>query len=410
MGAWRRVGTIALVALATKVAPAWGDAEPEPILVRLVAPQGCANEAAFIRALRQRTERFRLASQVEQARLFLVTITPAQAFVAGRLEIHGPGLQVSLREVTGKTCDGVLAALAFMTALAVDPSAASAPSVPTVPSDATSGEPPPSNPAPTAASPAVDSRAASANRATRAPAVEAPPPPRSASPAAGAKPSLSSVAERRAAKPMPSEPEPPETAEALPPVVAVRLATPESMAWEWSAGAHGGASLHMSPTTGWGGLVFVEAAAPGTAWFGPVLRTGLFLNQSDASLASGAEARFQWATALLEGCPLRLAALDARLLFHSCLAFHMGVLRGQGQRLDRPERTTDLWADLGPLARIRVAIAARLFLEAQGMLVLPLRRLVYDVYDAGSAQPPTTIFAVPRLGALLGIGVAYRFR
>ena len=166
----------------------------------------------------------------------------------------------------------------------------------------------------------------------------------------------------------------------------------------------------MSPTTGFGGLLFVEAAAPGTTWLGPVLRAGLFANRSDASLASGAEARFEWAAALLEGCPLRLAALETRLALHSCLAFHLGVLRAQGQRLDRPESTTDLWADVGPVARIRVAVATRFFLEAQGMLVLPLRRLTYDVYDAGSAQPPTTMFSVPRLGALAGIGVAYQFR
>jgi hypothetical protein len=166
----------------------------------------------------------------------------------------------------------------------------------------------------------------------------------------------------------------------------------------------------MSPTVGWGGLLFLEAAAPGAAWFGPVLRAGLFLNQSQVSLDAGAQAKFQWAAALLEGCPLRLVALDARLALHGCLAFHLGVLRAQGQRLDRPEATTDLWADLGPVARLRVAVATGFFLEAQGMLVLPLRRLTYDVHDAGSTQPPSTMFTVPRLGVLAGIGVAYQFR
>jgi hypothetical protein len=164
----------------------------------------------------------------------------------------------------------------------------------------------------------------------------------------------------------------------------------------------------MSPTTGLGGLLFVEAAAPGAAVLGPVLRTGLFLNQSDVTAASGAGARFQWAAAMVEGCPIRLVVGDAALL--PCLAFHLGVLRGQGRNLDRPEKTTDLWADLGPVARIRVAISTRFFLEAQGMLVVPLRRLTFDVRDEGPARPPTTMFTVPRLGALAGIGVAYEFR
>ena len=46
--------------------------------------------------------------------------------------------------------------------------------------------------------------------------------------------------------------------------------------------------MRMSPTTGLGGMLFVEAAAPGTAVLGPVLRAGLSLNQSDTALAGGA--------------------------------------------------------------------------------------------------------------------------
>jgi hypothetical protein len=88
----------------------------------------------------------------------------------------------------------------------------------------------------------------------------------------------------------------------------------------------------------------------------------------------------------------------------------MGVLRGQGRHLDRPGNTTDLWSDLGPVARIRVAIASRLFLEAQAMLVFPLRHLTYDVQNAGPGKAATSVFTVPALGALAGIGVAYEFQ
>ena len=123
----------------------------------------------------------------------------------------------------------------------------------------------------------------------------------------------------------------------------------------------------MSPTTGLGGLLFGEAAAPGK--LGPVLRAGLFLNGSDVTAASGAGAEFAWVAAMAEGCPIRIVALDARVALDPCLAFHLGVLHGQGRHLDRPESATDLWADLGPVARLRVAVAAGLFLEAQGMLV-----------------------------------------
>ena len=143
---------------------------------------------------------------------------------------------------------------------------------------------------------------------------------------------------------------------------------------------------------------------------GPVLRAGLFLNESDVSLASGAGATFRWAAVAVEGCPLRLVAHESTIALYPCLAFHLGVLRGQGRHLDRPSNTANLWADIGPLVRLRVAVATRLFLEAQGMLVLPLRRLSFDVQDAGPAQAPTTVFSAPRLGVLAGIGVSYEFR
>lgn len=143
---------------------------------------------------------------------------------------------------------------------------------------------------------------------------------------------------------------------------------------------------------------------------GPVLRAGVFLNQSHESLASDAQADFQWVAALAEGCPMRLFFFDSRLAAHACLDVHLGALRGQGQRLDRAEKTTDVWVDLGPAARVSVVLVGRLFLEAQGMLVFPLRRLSYDVHYAGPAGAATTVHTVPRLGALVGIGMGYQFR
>jgi hypothetical protein len=180
--------------------------------------------------------------------------------------------------------------------------------------------------------------------------------------------------------------------------------------WTWAAGAAGQMSFLVSPTAGAGALLFAQGAAPGTAVLGPVLRAGLFVRRSDVAAASGAGARFQWAGSLVEGCPVRLAVTDARLALHACLAFHLGVLRGEGRDLEQPKKTTDLWSDLGPVARIRLAVSPQLFLELEGMLVFPLRRLTFDVQDVGPAQAPTTVFTVPVLGALVGMGVAYEFR
>ena len=174
-------------------------------------------------------------------------------------------------------------------------------------------------------------------------------------------------------------------------------------------GMHGGTSLRVSPSAGVGALLFVEAAAPGAAVFAPVFRAGLFVNQSDVTAASGA-ARFQWGTAMVEGCPMRLTLGTPRVAFDPCLAFHLGVLRGQGRNLDTTLTTNNAWFDLGPVARLRVAVTARFSVEAQGMIVLPLHHLTFDVHDGGPSQAPTTVFTVPLIGALAGIGLSYEFR
>jgi hypothetical protein len=405
MRLWRRCGAIALSALTATCLPAQGSAEPESVCIRYSAPKGCPDQTAFIRALRQRTARFRLSRGTEHTRAFLVTITQADPLVAGRLEVQSSGAKPSLRSVRGKTCDEVMAALAFMTALAIDPSAPSAPSARS-PSASSPAPSPPGSASPVAASPA-----ARTNRAARSSAADA------LAPALGAAPSAASSAPPPAAGRSHESPSRRDASSprATPSEMVLRPPAapsngPAAARWRWSAGGHGGVSLRMSPSMGLGGLLFVEAAAPGAAVLGPVLRAGLFLNQSGATLASGAGAGFQWAAGMVEGCPLRLGVFDSRVAFHACLAFHLGLLRGQGRSLDRPEKTNDLWADVGPVARVRAAISARFFLEAQGMLALPLRRLTYDVYDAGPSRSPTTVFTVPWVGALAGIGVAYEFR
>jgi hypothetical protein len=368
MCAGRRTGAIMLaqvgfthLLLTATGSPARASNEPEQIRIQFSAPKKCTDAASFTRALRQRTGRFQLGGAAEPVRVFVVTITQSISLISGRLEIQGPGTEVSLRDVSGSTCEEVTAALALMAALAIDPGAVSPRAV-----------------SPRAAPATALSPASLPSRSPAKTAV-APLPPLAPSPVAEqSAPALSN--------------------------------TPASAPWKWSAGAHGGVSLRMSPTMGLGGLLFVEAAAPGMAVLGPVLRAGLFLNRSEVTAASGAAAEFQWAAAMVEGCPIRLVSGKARLSLHPCLALHLGVLRGQGRNLDRPEKVMDPWIDLGPVARIRVAVSTRLFVEAQGMVVFPLRRLTFDMHDAGPGQAATTVFTVPRLGVLAGIGVAFEFQ
>jgi hypothetical protein len=444
---------LALLLLTAAGFPSLASAGPEHIRIQFSASKQCPDGSAFVRALRQRTGRFQLGAGAEETRVFVATITGADPLVAGRLEIRGPGTDVSVRKVSGKTCDEVMEALALMTALAIDPNVPNAPNPPSAPHAAAAVNPPsgaasstpPAGPGPslaTAASLAPTARESA--RESLAPARESLAPARGESLAPARESLAPTGAANRTPKPKaldgaptpsrgatsaappaaspstrePHAPEPPRAEPALPEPLpppaakkspATEPGAPAATGWMWSAGVHGGGSLRVSPTPGLGGLLFVEAAAPGTATLAPVLRGGLFLNQSDATVRSGAGAGFQWAAALLEGCPIRLLAVDGRIGLFPCLAFHLGVLRGEGRNLDQPERTTDLWADLGPVARIRVAVLARLYLEAQGMLVFPLRRLTFEVQDRGPASASTTVFAVPLVGLLAGIGVGYGF-
>lgn len=401
MSACRPIGAIAatiagaLLLSAAMGLPAWADSAPERVRIRFSAPQGCPDSAAFMRALAQRTGRFRRAGDSEEARTLIATITHEDATFFGRLATQTPGKASSERSVTGKTCDDVVTVLAFMTALAIDPSAS--------PRGSQAVRPASSHPA---TAPAESSERALAP--------------------APAEPSTPERPAARAATPSP----PPASGARVP--EAPRARTPDAPArerpatednaadatsgadspprWGWSAGVTGETSLGLWPTTGWGGLLFVETAAPGRSRLGPVLRAGVSVNQSLDRLSNGAEARFQLATLVLEGCPLRLLFLDSALAAHACLDVHVGALRAQGRGLDRAAKTTDAWLDLGPLARVRVAITRRIFVEGQGMLVMPLRRLEYDVYYAGPAAAATTVHTVPWLGALVGIGMGYQFR
>jgi hypothetical protein len=404
IGALAAAAASAILVLAATGLPARAGAEAEHVRIQLSAPKGCPDAAAFIRAVRQRTARFRLAGGSDEVRTLVATITPAGSAFSGRLVTQSLGREISERTVSGKTCDDVMAVLAFMTALAIDPSFSRPTDSPPPPQPARPLAPPIPSPQTTSA---AEPSALGTGQAGASPSQQ---------PISRTTPSPSIAAAPRPEKspgPPPSRVSPPRSeipSVGLAPRLAVAPGGTASSRWNWSAGAHGGASLGLSPTTGFGGLLFVEAAAPGTTVLGPVLRTGLFVNRSREALANGAAAEFQWIAALAEGCPMRLFVARPSLALHACVAFHLGALRAQGRSLERAEQTTDLWADLGPVARARVALSERLFMEAQAMLVVPLRRISYDVYYTGLSGSSTTVHAVPWLGALLGIGVAYQFQ
>ncbi len=74
--------------------------------------------------------------------------------------------------------------------------------------------------------------------------------------------------------------------------------------------------------------------------------------------------------------------------------------------MTQPKQASSLWADAGPLLRLRFQVAARVNLEAQGALMLPLYRPTFSILDNGA---DTSAFSVPAIGGSVGIGASYGF-
>jgi hypothetical protein len=341
------IGRGALVGIALLGLGRVAVAEPESVRIDYAAPADCPDAKTFVRSLRERTTRFREAAPDEQARRFLVRVGAVGASFSGRLEIRSPDGRTAVRNVDAAICDEVASALALIAALTIDPNALTGSSKGTGMSQAES----------------LPGPAADSHRQGEPPRAEAV----AMSPPSGA--------------PEASQP------------------------WRWSAGLQGHMTFHGAPAMGYGSDIFVEAEAPVASRLGPAGRMGIFLNQTDVELPTGLAARFQWVLMEVEGCPVRLGG--TRLAIDPCLAFHVGVIRGEGRRISQPKQTVSLWSDAGPVLRLRLAVTARLLVEAQGGITLPLHRPTFDILEMGSS---TTAYSVPRLGGSAGIGVAYRFR
>jgi hypothetical protein len=169
--------------------------------------------------------------------------------------------------------------------------------------------------------------------------------------------------------------------------------------------------LGLSPSPAWGGALFVEMEALGLSAFAPTLRLGLGFERSEVDVTSpaGASASFQWLTASLEGCPLRLSDAQLRWGLYPCLMLRLGTLGGHANGISQPKQALGFWSDLGATLRFRVTVAAGLMVEAQGGVLVALTRPSFEILDVVS-QSATTTYLPSAFGGTAVIGAAYRFR
>jgi hypothetical protein len=356
----------------------------EPIALTYDAPPGCRTADEFQALVLARTARIRFAAPGEAARTFEVHVDRDGGVVRGRLDVHGRAGQATRREISGDSCDDVVSALAFVTALAVDPDARRA-----------EGQAKFVTSEPEADVRRALSEDAGVSIADAAVMIAT----------ATATPTAATTAATTA------------TATPTPTATATPTATPSTTTSStprlaplspWSTGARAETILGLLPTWVAGGAVFVDWAAAGLALVAPSMRLSLMTFESDPAFPYAISGHFGWIAGRVEGCPVRVR-LGARWLVVPCFGLEGGALivHGAGGVLASSTLKTMPWVALDPLVRASWEPVDRVRLELGVGMAIPL-----TPYSFGFDQPNAQrVVAYPSraVGADVSLGVAYVF-
>jgi hypothetical protein len=102
-------------------------AQTTPVRLRYTAPAECPDQQGFFEQVSARTKLARLAHASEPATTLTVRIKNVRGGSAGTIELSTPTRRTAQRQVKAASCEQVVAALALMTALAIDPDASTEP-------------------------------------------------------------------------------------------------------------------------------------------------------------------------------------------------------------------------------------------------------------------------------------------
>ncbi len=368
-----RARTAALaLALALIAGPARADVEG--IRLSYSAFAGCPDEARFLQGVTARTERIRRAAEGEPARAFVVAVTRDTSTVRGVLVIAGLDGAVSRREVTGDSCEEVTSALALITALAVDPLAATAP------------VPPPAAPGPSSAGTAGEGAPAS-------PPSDAPRP---------ASATVGRVAPPAQPPRTQAEPHGVPSPEAAP----ARAPSGPAERTRWALGGEGQSVAGLIPGWGIGGGIFVDATGPGRGDLVPSFRASLFALATHAALLGAVGAQIEWFVGRVEACPLRFA-WTSEFALSICAALDVGVLRSRGVGLENDGTDVRAWLATVALGRVAFSPPGAFFVEAAGGLIAPVTRYSFSFQQSGETE---ALRRIPAVAPTLELDAGYRFR
>ncbi len=329
-------------------------AQVEPIRLTYHAPADCPDETRFRDELHLHGPLSRRAAGAEAARAFDVDISVTGDESHGALRVTGVDGTTSRREVTGKTCDQVVSALALMTALAIDPQATS------------------DGPA-LIGRPGIGESAHDGPHASNGPIAMAPEGPDLAGP-------------------------------------QVQHAPPSRQALQsrWGIGVQGQTMTVLGDHWESGGGAFVDLAMNRGHPFGASLRASLSVATTNPSFGQGIGGEFVWAFAGIQACasnrPFGIA-LDLQL----CADVDAGVLHTRGVGLANDASDARPWVVPGVLGRIQWSLPGGAWIEAGGGVSVPLDRYVFYYQRAGGLGDADSS-RISSLAAALNLGTGYRFQ
>ncbi|WP_437323430.1 hypothetical protein [Sorangium sp. So ce381] len=382
----RWLAAVVVLAGALTGGDAW--AEAQRLRIAYEAHDGCPDAEAFLREVTARTDRARAAAADEAALDVRVRITSSEGRSRGRITL-GKGEDARVREVDGATCGEVVAALALITALRVDPTASLDPQPPAA--GPRSSEAPDAGGAPDAAPPAAADPGGPARPAAAGVSAEG-------APGAGSPPQL--------APPPPASPPPaarPVTAPiGLPSPVAGASRSPQPrrpVERPWTLGLQGSAVSGVAPEALLGGGPFVELRAD--LGLGAAFRVAAEVASTGAVDAGPGGARFLRGIGRVDACA-DLFRPARRLSLGPCVGAEGGFLHGSGlvgKAISDVEEGTVPWASLGLLARATASLGDLVRVDAQGGPEFPLVRRSF-VFE----NPAQLIHEVPAVTWTLRVG------
>ncbi|XXX74446.1 hypothetical protein WMF30_43045 [Sorangium sp. So ce134] len=304
---------------------------PAPLRIEYRAEAGCPTEAEFRARVGARLRRPLGAADAASA--YVVAIERLDRRFTGRLGVRAADGAASDRDVAGDTCDDVVAALAVVTALAIDAQAADAPATAVAPMAS----------APASAAPAT--------------------PPQ--------------VGIGRAAPPAP------------PPPVGGEPTPPPAPAADAEARLTLGAQLLFGEMIGapsFGARIFAEPPiAAVDRGVGP-LRFDADLAASSDPPAAGGAASLLLAALAADACPLG-AALGGVLLA-PCARVEGGLLAVSRRGVAPARSVTRGWLAIALPVRARVQLGGPFALDAEAGVRMPLLRASVLAEGAAAAAPP----------------------